>query len=167
MTFSPTHACMSTLFVYGPLVNFTEARQIRRAFRNIRRTLPDLANVLILFLASLSLFSLMAVKLFQRRQLENGDYFIDYFDSFWQLYVLVTTANSPDVMMPAYDSNRGYVIFFVAFLLGTFLIWRHIKLRLPKVAKSFTFWRLIITKYPCKFFTSISIAVKKLNFWPL
>ena len=100
-------------------MNFTEARQIRRAFRNIRRTLPDLANVLILFLASLSLFSLMAVKLFQKKKLgESGNgYFADFLDSFWDLYVLVTTANSPDVMMPAYDTNQGYIVFFVAFLL--------------------------------------------------
>lgn len=99
------------------LVNFPEARQIRRAFRTIRRSLPDLSNVLILFLASLTLFSLMAVKLFERRGLNEGRYFSDFFDSFWQLYVLVTTANSPDIMMPAYNANRAYIFFFVAFLL--------------------------------------------------
>ena len=75
------------------LVNFPEARQIRRAFRTIRRTLPDLINVLILFMASLTLFTLMAVKLFERLNLQNGQYFTDFFDSFWDLYVLVTTAN--------------------------------------------------------------------------
>ena len=101
------------------LVNFTEARQIRRAFRTIRRSLPELGNVLILFMASLTLFSLMAVKLFGKRGLDNGneEYFGDFFDAFWQLYVLVTTANSPDIMMPAYNSNRAYIIFFAAFLL--------------------------------------------------
>ena len=75
------------------LVNFPEARQIRRAFRTIRRTLPELINVLILFMATLTLFTLMAVKLFERLRLENGTYFTDFFDSFWELYVLVTTAN--------------------------------------------------------------------------
>jgi len=99
------------------LVNFPEARQIRRAFRTVRRTLPELINVLILFMATLTLFTLMAVKLFERLRLENGTYFTDFFDSFWELYVLVTTANSPDIMMPAYDNNRAYVLFFVAFLL--------------------------------------------------
>lgn len=103
------------------IVNFPEARQIRRAFRNIRRTLPDLANVLILFLASVALFSLMAVKLFKHKNLQevngsNKSYFTDFFDAYWDLFVLVTTANSPDIMMPAYDANKGYAIFFVAYL---------------------------------------------------
>lgn len=99
------------------LVNFTEARQIRRAFRTIRRSLPELGNVLILFLASVTLFALMAVKLFERLKLDKGRYFTDFFDSFWHLYVLVTTANSPDIMMPAYNENGLYILFFVAFLL--------------------------------------------------
>ena len=118
-----TENSMSAVRVSRPLrpfllVNFAEARQIRRAFRTIRRSLPELGNVLILFLASLSLFSLMAVKLFEKRGLSpNSEYFSDFFEAFWQLYVLVTTANSPDVMMPAYNNSRAYILFFVAFLL--------------------------------------------------
>ena len=105
------------------VVNFPEARQIRRAFRNIRRTIPDLANVLVLFLASVALFSLMAVKLFQKRDFqkvhnaEKTGYFKNFFDSYWDLFVLVTTANSPDIIMPSYDSNSAYVFFFLAFLI--------------------------------------------------
>ena len=41
--------------------------QIRRAFRNIRRTVPEIANVLILFFMNVLLFALLAVKLFGRR----------------------------------------------------------------------------------------------------
>lgn len=41
--------------------------QIRRAFRNIRRTVPEIMNVLILFLLSVLLFALLALKLFSRR----------------------------------------------------------------------------------------------------
>ena len=36
----------------------------------------------------------------------NGDpYFYTFLDSYWDLYVLVTTANNPDIMMPAYNKN--------------------------------------------------------------
>ena len=48
---------------------------------------------------------------------DKDPYLSDFFDTFWDFYVLVTTANSPDIMMPAYKSNRGYILFFVAFLL--------------------------------------------------
>ena len=90
------------------LVNFPEARQVRRAFRTIRRSLPDLINVLILFMASLSLFSVMANKLFEKRDFTEKNYLSNFFDTFWEFYVLVTTANSPDIMMPAYNANRCF-----------------------------------------------------------
>ena len=102
------------------IVNIPEARQIRMAFRNVRKTLPDIFSVIILVLSSVALFSLMAVKLFGTKglvQIDGRGYFDDFFDSYWDLYVLITTANSPDVAMPAYDHNRLYVIFFIVFLI--------------------------------------------------
>ena len=33
-------------------------------------------------------------------------------DSFWNMMVLMTTSNYPDVMLPAYQQNRGYFYFF-------------------------------------------------------
>ena len=85
------------------------------------RKLPSLAsiqlsvNVLFLFFANVALFALMAFKLFggEKFKRENSDggtssvgYFDSFPDSFWQLYVLVTTANSPDVMIPAYERSK-------------------------------------------------------------
>merc|ERR1719500_1142628 len=60
----------------------------------------------------------MAYKLFKDRNFhkaDNSPYFTDFFDTFWDLYVLVTTANSPDLMMPAYDVASYYSIFFIVF----------------------------------------------------
>ncbi|XP_055926309.1 two pore calcium channel protein 1-like isoform X2 [Argiope bruennichi] len=111
------------------IVNFSESKQVRRAFRNIRKTLPDILNVLILFFLSISLFSLMAQKLFQKRDLKYPDgkpYFTNYLDIYFQLYVLVTTANNPDIMMPAYDSNRWFAIFFIAYLIICLYIFMNI-----------------------------------------
>ena len=40
----------------------------------------------------------------------NGEpYFPTFVESYWELYVLATTANSPDIMMPAYEANPWYV----------------------------------------------------------
>ncbi|KAJ4944473.1 hypothetical protein JOQ06_013016, partial [Pogonophryne albipinna] len=90
------------------LVNVTEGRQLRRAFRSIRNALPQIFYVFLLFMFSLLIFSLMALKLLGKRGLTtiNGSpYFTNYLEIIFDLYVLVTTANSPDIMMPAYNEE--------------------------------------------------------------
>uniref|UniRef100_A0A8C9L1L1 Ion transport domain-containing protein n=1 Tax=Pavo cristatus TaxID=9049 RepID=A0A8C9L1L1_PAVCR len=94
--------------------------QIRRAFRSIRNTLPEITYVFLLFMFSLLMFSLMALKLFGERNLQTAEglpYFRDYLEIVFDLYVLVTTANSPDVMMPAFDFSSWYALFFIAFVI--------------------------------------------------
>ncbi|KAM5164486.1 two pore channel protein 2-like [Mantella aurantiaca] len=107
------------------LVNFAESRQIRRAFRSIRNTLPEILYVFLLFMFSVLIFSLMSLKLFGNRKLKTAEgepYFENYLEAVFNLYVLVTTANSPDVMMPAYDYNWWYSIFFIAYIvLNTYI----------------------------------------------
>jgi len=100
------------------IINIPEGRQIRRAFRNIRRTLPGVVSVLILFFLVLFLFAIMFHKLFKNKgmvKVDGSPYFANFFDSYWDLYVLVTTANNPDIMMPAYDQRGFYSVFFVIF----------------------------------------------------
>uniref|UniRef100_A0A672T8I1 Two pore segment channel 3 n=1 Tax=Sinocyclocheilus grahami TaxID=75366 RepID=A0A672T8I1_SINGR len=104
------------------LVNVTEGRQenlkLRRAFRSIRNALPQILYVFLLFMFSVLVFSLMALKLFGKRGLltiDGSPYFADYLDIVFDLYVLVSTANSPDVMMPAYNYSF-FTIFFILYI---------------------------------------------------
>ncbi|XP_054460048.1 two pore segment channel 3 isoform X2 [Anoplopoma fimbria] len=102
------------------LVNVTEGRQLRRAFRSIRNALPQIFYVFLLFMFSLLIFSLMALKLLGKRGLKtiNGaPYFTNYLEIVFDLYVLVTTANSPDIMMPAYNASFVFAIFFILYIL--------------------------------------------------
>jgi len=101
------------------IVNIPEGRQVRRAFRNIRRTLPEISSVLLLFGLILAVFALMAAKIFGKRgwkKATGGEYFPNFGESYWDLYVLVTTANNPDIMMPAYNANPWLSIFFIVFI---------------------------------------------------
>uniref|UniRef100_A0A673SYQ6 Ion transport domain-containing protein n=1 Tax=Suricata suricatta TaxID=37032 RepID=A0A673SYQ6_SURSU len=102
------------------LINFPESRQIRRTFRSIRNTLPDILYVFLLFMFSVLIFSLMALKLFGDRGLKTVEglpYFTNILDIVFELYVLVTTANSPDVMMPAYNFNWWYSLYFITYII--------------------------------------------------
>uniref|UniRef100_A0AAX7SVN6 Ion transport domain-containing protein n=1 Tax=Astatotilapia calliptera TaxID=8154 RepID=A0AAX7SVN6_ASTCA len=102
------------------LVNVTEGRQLRRAFRSIRNALPQIFYVFLLFMFSILIFALMALKLLGKRGLTNINgtpYFTSYLEIMFDLYVLVTTANSPDVMMPAYNANFFFAVFFIVYIL--------------------------------------------------
>ncbi|XP_033617576.1 two pore calcium channel protein 1 isoform X3 [Fukomys damarensis] len=102
------------------LINFPESRQTRRAFRSIRNTLPDILYVFLLFLFSVLMFSLIALKLFGDRGLktaEGAPYFTNILEIAFELYVLVTTANNPDIMMPAYNVNWWYSLYFITYII--------------------------------------------------
>ncbi|XP_028266363.1 two pore segment channel 3 [Parambassis ranga] len=102
------------------LVNVTEGRQLRRAFRSIRNALPQIFYVFLLFMFSVLVFSLMGLKLLGKRGLtttEGAPYFTNYLEIVFELYVLVTTANSPDVMMPAYNASFIFAAFFILYIL--------------------------------------------------
>eukprot|EP01012_Entosiphon_sulcatum_P001211 TRINITY_DN10224_c0_g1_i1.p1 TRINITY_DN10224_c0_g1~~TRINITY_DN10224_c0_g1_i1.p1 ORF type:complete len:774 (-),score=109.12 TRINITY_DN10224_c0_g1_i1:87-2408(-) len=54
---------------------------------------------------------------------QGAAYFPDQFDATTNILVLLTTANHPDVLMPAYTANRFSWIFFAVFLLGGLYLW--------------------------------------------
>jgi hypothetical protein len=85
----------------------------------IRRAVPEILGVLFVFTGFLGFFAWSALLLFNGTS--EGDLFSDGTNSSlpsasWQLLILLTTANYPDVMMPAYTRTRVSFLFFGAFL---------------------------------------------------
>uniref|UniRef100_A0A8C4YF96 Ion transport domain-containing protein n=1 Tax=Gopherus evgoodei TaxID=1825980 RepID=A0A8C4YF96_9SAUR len=110
------------------LINFAESRQIRRVFRSIRNTLPEITYVFLLFM-----FSLFGDR--NLRTVEGSPYFTNYLEIVFDLYVLVTTANSPDVMMPAFDFIINTYLFMSVFLAVVYNNYRkHLKNEIRKLA---------------------------------
>ncbi|XP_048239548.1 two pore channel protein 2-like [Haliotis rufescens] len=113
---------------------------MKKTVNCLRRTLPEVASVLALLGLHIYLFTLFGMLLFPKIQTSanngttnvSGDeqnssiittsqtqesmYFRTLLDSFMSLLVLLTTANNPDVTMPAYQTNRLYALFFILFL---------------------------------------------------
>nr|VZI18457.1 unnamed protein product [Spirometra erinaceieuropaei] len=98
------------------LLTFPENRQIRAAFDNIRCTAIDVSSVFAMFVFSLLFISIVTLKLLQGERLFYPDgsiYFPDFVEIAWELYVLSTTSNSPDVILPAFERSAAYFAIYV------------------------------------------------------
>ncbi|KAL4238205.1 Two pore calcium channel protein 1-like [Mactra antiquata] len=106
------------------IVNFSDGRQIRRAWRNMRKTVFEIAHVLLLFFFFIMVFGLIAYQIFRYRSNivypDGKQYFKSYGAGVWDLYVLVTTSNHPEVMVPAIDQSKFYCIFFFVYIMVCF-----------------------------------------------
>ncbi|XP_022243090.1 two pore calcium channel protein 1-like isoform X1 [Limulus polyphemus] len=88
---------------------------IRRVTRQILQSLPPILEMLGLLLFFMLIFSVLGFYLFTSNP--KDPYFSTLQGSFVSLFVLLTTANYPDVMMPAYAASRWSAIFFIVFLI--------------------------------------------------
>ncbi|CAL4124824.1 unnamed protein product, partial [Meganyctiphanes norvegica] len=86
---------------------------VRRFLRQILQSVPPILEVLVILLFNLVIFSTLGFYIFSH---ETNPYFEHFSDAFVNLYVLLTTANFPDVMMPAYNKSKWSAAFFIAFL---------------------------------------------------
>jgi hypothetical protein len=95
-------------------------KSIRLALRNIRKTVRDIADVLMLLLLLVCFYTLVCTVMFA----EAGDpSFANLGISFVSLYALLTTVNFPSVMMPSYYQSKWWSLLFVSYLvLGVYIL---------------------------------------------
>uniref|UniRef100_A0A7N8X958 Two pore segment channel 2 n=1 Tax=Mastacembelus armatus TaxID=205130 RepID=A0A7N8X958_9TELE len=97
---------------------------MKKTLKCIKRTLPEIARYLTPLYRTLTPPGHLCVSVQDTKK--NGEWelhFRNLPNSLTSLLVLLTTANNPDVMIPAYSLNRGYSIFFVAFsVIGTYCL---------------------------------------------
>ena len=97
-------------------------RSLRETLNRILLVVYDSKEILWLIIAYIIFSGWVGYKLF-KGTLEGIEYFSDYIEGWWNLLILLTTANFPDIMLPAYRMNRLYAIFFLLYLIiGLFFL---------------------------------------------
>ncbi|XP_036991241.2 two pore channel protein 2 isoform X2 [Artibeus jamaicensis] len=106
-----------------PFFLLQNSSMMKKTLKCIRWSLPEMVSVLLLLALHLCVFTMFGMLLFTGEQQDDGQdrerltYFRNLPEALTSLLVLLTTANNPDVMVPAYSKNRAYAIFFIAFTL--------------------------------------------------
>ncbi|KAM4807521.1 two pore channel protein 1 [Rhinophrynus dorsalis] len=96
------------------LVDCRYCGAVRRNLRQIFQSLPPFIDILLLLLFFMVIFAILGFYLFSPNT--TDPYFSTLENSLVSLFVLLTTANFPDVMMPAYSRNPWSCIFFIVYL---------------------------------------------------
>ncbi|XP_059149690.1 two pore channel protein 1-like [Physella acuta] len=96
------------------LIHTHYCQGVRRITRQIMQSMPPILDMILLLLFFMLIFSILGFYLFSGIKTDTN--FKTMQSSFVSLFVLLTTANYPDVMMPAYNESRYYCVFFIIYL---------------------------------------------------
>ncbi|XP_042904181.1 two pore channel protein 1 isoform X5 [Parasteatoda tepidariorum] len=97
------------------LIDNHYCKGIRRVIRQIIQSLPPILDMMSLLLFFMLIFAVLGFYIF--RSVEEDTYFTSFGNSFVSMFVLLTTANYPDVMMPSYAASKWSCLFFITFII--------------------------------------------------
>ncbi|XP_034502161.1 two pore calcium channel protein 2 isoform X3 [Ailuropoda melanoleuca] len=109
--------------LFRPFFLMQNSSMMKKTLKCVRSSLPEMASVMLLLALHLCVFTVFGMLLFTGEKQGDGQdrerlmYFRNLPEALTSLLVLLTTANNPDVMTPAYSKNRAYAIFFIVFTL--------------------------------------------------
>ena len=111
-----------------PMFLIVQVELIREALKAIVYTFFQLFSVNILLILVIFLFAMIGLLIFPHHTNysnneanttmmtfnidEGNQYFSSLSQAYWNLLVYLTTANSPDILTPAYKHHRAYFLYF-------------------------------------------------------
>lgn len=82
-------------------------RSLRESLKRIALVVYDSKEIMMLLVSYILFFGWIATRLFRGTQ-EGEKYFPNLSEGCWSLLILLTTANFPDIMLPAYHTHKAY-----------------------------------------------------------
>merc|ERR1719233_1912876 len=99
--------------LFRPYFLIWKLRDLRKMIVAIAKSVPLILTVALLIALYIILFAFAAFEIFQ----SDNPNFESIFISMRSLFVLITTANFPDVMMPSYHHAGYSAFFFITFII--------------------------------------------------
>lgn len=101
-------------------------RSLRESWKRIVLVIYDSTTILMIICAYIVYFSFFGFALFESKRAygsEGSEYFPNVSLSMFNMYVLFTTSNFPDIIFPFYRKNNWTVLFFIGYLFfGLYLL---------------------------------------------
>ena len=97
--------------------------------------MKDTIQMVVVLIIFIMYYSWMLQRFF-RGTSEGEIYFKTFAESFYNMLILLTTANFPDVMLPAYNYNKFHSLFFVVYLIIS--LYLGLSLLLAQIYSNFT-----------------------------
>ena len=124
----------SMVSMIRPIVVIITLSAVRERVFGVFVDLYESALILVKIFAYIGFFAIIGYYMFAG-MIEGSMYFSTLSQSYYSLLVLITTANFPDVMLPAYNVNFFYCFYFVIYLaFGLYLL---LNLLLAKVFSNY------------------------------
>jgi len=99
-----------------PVIVLIILSQIRSNMKGILFDIKDSAVVMICIFSYVAFFSIVGFFMF-RSSFAGHAIYTSPTESMYQMMILLTTANYPDIMLPSYNSHRVYVLYFMGYLI--------------------------------------------------
>ena len=101
------------------LITFSLSKSMQREFGTVLRLIPEVSSIMLILFVVILFYGWIGCVMFYETS-EGEASFSNLVESMWTLWIMVTTANYPDVMMPAYNVNPLAALYFVSFMMISF-----------------------------------------------
>ena len=100
-----------------PTIVVVFSAKLQRSFKNIVRVMPFVFDVGCLLAYLLAFYSTCGLLIFHSPGMggEGPFYFSSFAESLLSLFILLTTSNSPAIMIPVYEQHAVSALFFISF----------------------------------------------------